>query len=98
MTYDNKSIYAKIDDDIYITGTVNTYNKNTKYVERDVTAGQIITLGSYVYGIDSSTITGGRTAYCASCTVPHWEQKKSTKYRVERYESITGGGGITPIN
>ena len=84
LTYNNKSIYAKIDDDIYITGTVNTYNTNTKYVERDVTAGQIITLGGYVYGLQASTITRGKTAYCVSCTFPHWVEKTSTKYRVTR--------------
>ena len=82
LTYNNKSIYAKIDDDIYITGTVNTYNTNIKYIERDVTAGQIITLGGYVSGMQ--IMPGGKTAFCVSCTVPHWEEKTSTKYRVTR--------------
>ena len=98
LTYNNKSIYAKIDDDIYITGTVNTYNTNIKYIERDVTAGQIITLCGYVDGIQSSTIKGGKTAYCVSCTVPKKKEKTSTKYRVERYYVNIGGESITPIN
>ena len=81
LTYDNNSIYAKIDDDIYVTGTVNTYNKyGSKYIEKDVTAGQIITLGGYVSGMQ--IMPGGKTAFCVSCTVPHWEEKTSTKYRV----------------
>lgn len=101
LTYDdgnNRRIYAKIDDDIYITGTVNTYDTNMKYVERDVTAGQIITLGGYLSGSQASA--GGKTAFCVSCTVPHWEEKTSTKYRVVAHGSYDfGTGGTTiPIN
>ena len=80
ITLPSIDYYAKIDG-INISGTVfySPYSAagigdGTK-ISKSVSTGQIITIKGYA--------TGTKTYY-VNCTVPHWEEKTSTKYRVTR--------------
>ena len=65
-------------DGVPVTGTVNTYNGSTT-ITKAVVAGQIIKmLGGII------TQVGVSKTYRIECTVPHWVEKTSTKYRVTR--------------
>ena len=65
-------------DGVPVTGTVNTHNGSTT-ITKAVVAGQIIKmLGGII------TQVGVSKTYRIECTVPHWVEKTSTKYRVTR--------------
>ena len=67
--------YAKIDD-TYVTGTVFHSKSNGvgdgTTISKSVLAGQIITMQGKT----------GSPIYHVNCTVPHWVESTSTKYRV----------------
>ena len=66
-------------DGVPVTGTVNTYNGSTT-ITKAVVAGQIIKmLGGII------TQVGVSKTYRIECTVPHWVESKSTKYRVSSH-------------
>ena len=66
-------------DGVPVTGTVNTYNGSTT-IKKAVVAGQIIKmLGGII------TQVGVSKTYRIECTVPHWVESKSTKYRVSSH-------------
>lgn len=63
-------------DGVPVTGTVNTYNGSTT-ITKAVVAGQIIKMFGGI-----KTEIGVSKTYRIECTVPHWVESKSTKYRV----------------
>ena len=66
-------------DGVPVTGTVNTHNGSTT-ITKAVVAGQIIKmLGGII------TVSGVSKTYRIECTVPHWVESKSTKYRVSSH-------------
>ena len=65
-------------DGVPVTGTVNTHNGSTT-ITKAVVAGQIIKM---LGGI--ATVSGVNKIHRIECTVPHWVESKSTKYRVTR--------------
>ena len=66
-------------DGVPVTGTVNTHNGSTT-ITKAVVAGQIIKM---LGGI--ATVSGVNKIHRIECTVPHWVESKSTKYRVSSH-------------
>lgn len=66
-------------DGVPVTGTVNTYNGSTT-ITKAVVAGQIIKM---LGGI--ATVSGVNKIHRIECTVPHWVESSSTKYRVSSH-------------
>lgn len=64
-------------DGVPVTGTVYTSGSNTTTITKAVVAGQIIKM---LGGIKA--VNGVNKIHRIECTVPHWVESKSTKYRV----------------
>ena len=75
------------------TSSTISYTFNYRQVSGSVLVGTN-TIGT----TNTHTETFYRDSPMGKITYTHLAKKTTTKYRVERYESITGGGGITPIN
>lgn len=75
------------------TSSTISYTFNYRQVSGSVLVGTN-TIGT----TNTHTETFYRNSPMGQITYTHLAKKSTTKYRVERYESITGGGGITPIN
>lgn len=77
------SIYYSIPyvtiDGVFVTGTVSTYNESIT-ITKTVIAGQIIKM---LGGIQD--VNGVNKIHRIECTVPHWVESKSTKYRVSNH-------------
>ena len=67
-------------DGVPVTGTVYTYNSDTTTITKAVVAGQIIKMFGGI-----KTEIGVSKTYRIECTVPHWVESKSTKYRVSSH-------------
>ena len=75
------------------TSSTISYTFNYRQVSGSVLVGTN-TIGT----TNTHTETFYRNSPMGIIEYTHLAKKTTTKYRVERYESITGGGGITPIN
>ena len=91
---DNSAYYAKVNN-TYITGTLGRSADNTTVYDTYY-AGDVIKIKGNTTDIDMGQGGIGHIIVKVACT--YEEMIPFTKYRVERYESITGGGGITQIN
>ena len=90
----NTDYYAKVNN-TYITGTLGRSADNTTVYDTYY-AGDVIKIKGYTSDIDLGHGNIGHNTVTVACDYEYISS--STKYRVERYESITGGGGIAPIN
>ena len=94
LTEDHSDYYAKVNN-TYITGTLGRSADDTDIYDTYY-AGDVIKIKGSTSDIDMGQGGIGHIIVKVACT--YEEMEPFTKYRVERYESITGGGGITPIN
>ena len=101
-TYDltltnNTNYYAKVNN-TYITGTLGRSADNTDIYDTYY-AGDVIKIKGYtedVYGGQDGSTVIGQIRITVACDYEYFSS--STKYRVERYDVVIGGGGIAPIN
>lgn len=94
LTENHSNYYAKVNN-TYITGTLGRSADNTDIYDTYY-AGDVIKIKGSTSDIDMGQ--GGIQHIIVTVACTYEEMVPFTKYRVERYDVVIGGGGSTPIN